>query len=255
MTEPEGGARARPSMRPGTRRRSSWRLVVPAIAAMAGMLFTMSALSADGGDLRPAATDLNELVSDRADRVETMRTAAGDLRDEIDALSDTVDTKTLARTRRQLDDLRPLAGFTEVTGPGLRVSLSDAPRNLDVPGLDPNLLVVHQQDIQAHVNALWTGGATAMTLQGQRLIATTGIKCVGNTVVLDGVPYAPPYVIEAVGDPATLKYGLATSSAVQTYQQYVSRYQLGLAVQVREQVVAPPYAGTVDLQHATAVRP
>ena len=52
---------------------------------------------------------------------------------------------------------------------------------------------MHQQDIQAVVNALWAGGAEAMTIQGQRVISTTGIKCVGNTVVLHGVPYSPPY--------------------------------------------------------------
>ena len=50
------------------------------------------------------------------------------------------------------------------------------------------------------VNALWSGGAEAMTLQKQRVISTTGIKCVGNTVVLHGVPYAPPYEITAIGD-------------------------------------------------------
>ena len=48
-------------------------------------------------------------------------------------------------------------------------------------------------------NALWAGGAEAMTIQGQRVVSTTGIKCVGNTVVLHGVPYSPPYRISAIG--------------------------------------------------------
>ena len=82
-----------------------------------------------------------------------------------------------------------------VRGPGLTVTLDDAPERRDRLGghATPNDLVVHQQDIQAVVNALWAGGAEAMTIQGQRVIATTGIKCVGNTVVLHGVPYSPPY--------------------------------------------------------------
>ena len=50
------------------------------------------------------------------------------------------------------------------------------------------------------VNALWSGGAEAMTIQGQRVISTTAVKCVGNTVVLHGIPYAPPYVISAIGN-------------------------------------------------------
>ena len=69
---------------------------------------------------------------------------------------------------------------------------------------DLNLLVVHQQDIQAVVNAMWKGGATAVTVQGQRIVTTTGIKCEGNAVQLQGVPYPQPYVIEAVGDQTEL---------------------------------------------------
>ena len=63
---------------------------------------------------------------------------------------------------------------------------------------DPLDVVVHQQDIQAVVNAMWRAGAEAVTIQGQRVISTTGIKCDGNLVSLHGVPYYPPY--EIVGD-------------------------------------------------------
>ena len=107
-------------------------------------------------------------------------------------------------------------------GPGVRVTLTDAPKSVDPEGVDPNLLVVHQQDIQAFVNALWVGGAEAISLQGQRLISTTGIKCVGNTVVLDGVPYSPPYVIEAIGDTdVDERRDLSRSPETTSYRVYV----------------------------------
>ena len=98
-----------------------------------------------------------------------------------------------------------LPGFEEVHGPAVTVVLSDAPKDeidsaVEKGEVTADQLVVHQQDIQAVVNALWAGGAEAMTLQKQRVISTTGIKCVGNTVVLHGVPYAPPYEITAIGD-------------------------------------------------------
>ena len=104
--------------------------------------------------------------------------------------------------------------------------MDDAPDSVRAEGVDADLLVVHQQDIQAVVNALWAGGAEAMTIQGQRVIATTGIKCVGNTVVLHGVPYAPPYAISAIGEPAGLRAALAASPALQIYRQYVDAYAL-----------------------------
>src|SRR5690606_24242203 len=127
-------------------------------------------------------------------------------------LAASVDEESVVDQRDRAEDLMPSSGFTETEGPGIRIVLSDAPRESDAEGVDPNLLVVHQQDIQGFVNALWAGGAEAISLQDQRLISTTGIKCVGNTVVLDGVPYAPPYVIEAVGDVSQMREALDNSN-------------------------------------------
>ena len=91
------------------------------------------------------------------------------------------------------------------------MTLDDAPSSVAANGIEPDLLVVHQEDIQAVVNALWSGGAEAMTIQGQRVISTA-VKCVGNTVVLHGIPYGPPYEISAIGDQARLRAALAGPS-------------------------------------------
>jgi uncharacterized protein YlxW (UPF0749 family) len=111
---------------------------------------------------------------------------------------------------------------------------------------------VHQQDIQAVVNALWAGGAEAMTLQDQRVISTTGIKCVGNTVVLHGVPYAPPYEITAIGDLDALQESLDSSEYVDGYKTYVDAYNLGYEVSTDQDVTMPPYDGSIDLRYARA---
>jgi uncharacterized protein YlxW (UPF0749 family) len=132
------------------------------------------------------------------------------------------------------------------------VTLNDAPGGGEVPrGTDPNLLLVHQQDIQAVVNALWAGGASGVSLQGQRVIATTGIKCVGNTVVLQGVPYSPPYRIAAVGSPVALRAALAASPQVQTYRDYTAPpYNLRWSLRQPESIRLPAYAGALSLQYA-----
>jgi uncharacterized protein YlxW (UPF0749 family) len=100
---------------------------------------------------------------------------------------------------------------------------------------------------------VWSGGAEAVSLQGQRLISTTGIKCVGNTVVLDGVPYSPPYVIEAIGDPVRLSRALDESPEVVIYRNYVTRYQLGLTTETLLKISMKAYGGTVGLTHARAL--
>jgi uncharacterized protein YlxW (UPF0749 family) len=118
-------------------------------------------------------------------------------------------------------------------------------------GFDANAMVVHQQDLQAVVNALWAGGAEGITLQGQRLISTTGIKCVGNTVVLHGVPYSPPYDIVAVGDPVALQQSLDASEYVQTYLDYTQPpINIGWEVELLTGTTLPGYEGSVNLRYA-----
>lgn len=231
-------------------RHGPWRIAVPVTTALAGALFVTSAISSEGDDLRSEGTDLPTLLEQRRDKVASQQQVVDDLSSQVESLTEGVDSSEASTARREVRAMRGAAGFTEISGAGLRVSLEDAPRDVDEPGLDPNLLVVHQQDIQAFVNALWEGGASAVTLQGQRLISTTGIKCVGNSVILNGVPYSPPYVIEAVGDLGDLYGGLNRSGAVETYRDYADRYQLGLSIIAKSEIVAPAYSGTVDLQFA-----
>ena len=239
-------------VRRGTHTRGRWPMAVLAIFVLSGFVFVASAVSAGGSDLRPAGDDVGSLLKDRSDRVDVQRADARKLREDIDSLSKSVNDASLTKQLDRADKLRVATGLSEVVGAGMRVTLTDAPRTVEVPGLDPNVLVVHQQDIQSFVNALWSGGAKAITLQGERLISTTGIKCVGSTVVLDGVPYSPPYVIEAVGDPTTLDEALSTSPEVTTYGKYSTTYGLGLEVETSYELTAKPYAGTVGLKYATA---
>lgn len=244
----------RPTRR--TRRRGrSLPVASVAIFALSGLLFATAAVNARGSDLRPAGGDVRALLESRAERVNEQRAEAGELRREIDDIAATAGDGGSDDRRAELEELDVAAGMTPTSGEGVRVTLTDAPRRVEVPGLDPNYLVVHQQDIQAYVNALWAGGARAVTLQGQRLVSTTGIRCVGNTVVLDGVPYSPPYVIEAVGEPWSMLSAIADSPEANVYRDYAERYELGLDVETRELVRAPAYTGTLDLAHARAVNP
>jgi uncharacterized protein YlxW (UPF0749 family) len=239
--------------RVGSHARQSWPVAVLTMCILAGGLFAAAAVTSDGSDLRPAGGDVASLLQERALRVERSRAEARELQQDIDDLATGTPGSSLDELLDSLARLQATSGLTPSRGPGVRVTLTDAPRSVDVPGLDPNVLVVHQQDIQAFVNALWAGGAEAVSLQGQRLISTPGIKCVGNTVVLDGVPYSPPYVIEAIGDAAQLNAALDDSPEVVTYRDYVRQYQLGLETETLADISMKAYGGTVGLTHARAL--
>ena len=123
---------------------------------------------------------------------------------------------------------------------------------LDAAAGDRRLLVVHQQDIQAVVNALLKGGAEAVTIQGQRVISTTGIKCEGSFVLLQGVPYPQPYVIEAIGDTSELVGAVADDGYLKVYREQSKDPDIavGWDIDIDDEVSAPAYDGLLSLSYA-----
>jgi uncharacterized protein YlxW (UPF0749 family) len=240
--------------REATRRRNvgrtrTARLGTALVCLVAALLIAVSAVNARGSDLRPArTTDLVSLVQDQSRRNAELTGQLTGLRAQVDALTDAENGTSDLPSR--LERQEAYAGLTAVTGPAVTVTLDDAPASVAADGVDPDLLVVHQQDIQAVVNALWSGGAEAMTIQGQRVISTTGVKCVGNTVVLHGIPYAPPYVISALGSHARLEGALAASEPVRIYQQYVTAYGLVYDQRTQARATFPAHEGSLDLEYA-----
>ena len=131
---------------------------------------------------------------------------------------------------RRSAELAGEAGLDPVHGPGLVVTLTDAQRDANgrfPRDASPDDLVVHQQDIQAVLNALWSAGAEAIQMQDQRIIATSAPRCVGNTLLLNGRTYSPPYTITAIGDAPAMQAALAAAPLVTLYKQYVVRFGLG----------------------------
>jgi uncharacterized protein YlxW (UPF0749 family) len=236
-----------------------WRLAAVGVFVAAGALFVTSSLDADGLDLRASSvSDLDTVVQQERARVDGLQQQVGSLAGEVDRLGQGVGDTGVDELRGQVEALRQPAGFAAVRGPGVTVVLEDAPEEVidaavAAEEVSADQLIVHQQDIQAVVNALWLGGAEAMTLQEQRVISTTGIKCVGNTVVLHGIPYAPPYVITALGDPTELIAALNSSEYIDGYRTYVEAYDLGYELTTRSNAVFPAYNGAAELQHASAL--
>lgn len=214
-------------------------IITATVCGLAGLMFTLAAVSVRGGELRPERTsDLTQIAREREQDNKQLSAQLAELREEVDALT------AQSGQKSSTDDLRAVemvAGQTALHGPAVKVTLTDAPLEVKPDNVDPDMLVVHQQDIQVVVNALWRAGAEAMTLQGERVITTTAIKCVGNTVVLHGTPYAPPYEIVAIGNQDALERGLEADEGTQIYRQYAQAYQLGYSQQRISDYVAPAF--------------
>jgi uncharacterized protein YlxW (UPF0749 family) len=235
------------------------RVLTAAVFALAGLIFFTSFNTAKGTDIRTDASllKLSDLIHERSRENGELDDVNASLRDDVEALAERDDGSTKAEDDK-LAALEHNAGTQKLTGEAISVTLNDAPPDATakLPGYpepQPDYLVIHQQDLQAVVNALWQSGAKGIKVMDQRLISTSAVRCVGNTLILQGRVYSPPYKITAVGDPEKMQQALAASTAIQNYMVYVNVYGLGWKVTEDGTVTLPGYSGTVDLQYAKPV--
>ncbi|HEX4015522.1 MAG TPA: DUF881 domain-containing protein [Frankiaceae bacterium] len=240
----------------------SFRVLVPVVFAIAGLLAATSVATSHGSQLPGQRDDLPGLVVDRQASVTKLDRQATALRKLVDtqAAGSASGNAAVRQARGQEAKAGVQAGLPAASGPGLTVALDDAPRSPrrrplppGVPQPTPDDLVVHQQDVQAALNGLRAGGARALSVMGQRVIATTAVKCVGNTLLVNGRVYSPPFVLVAIGDPDRLRAALDAESGVEIYQQYVAAYGLRLTVTSSQGLHLPAYTGAVALVHAKAL--
>jgi uncharacterized protein YlxW (UPF0749 family) len=153
-----------------------------------------------------------------------------------------------ARLNRQLQEMRVLAGLTPLEGPGVVVELNDSTRP-PRPGEDPNKTILHYTDIYGVVAELWAAGAEAVAINGERVVSSTGLNCVGTTILCNTKRMAPPYVITAVGDAAKMMAYLRRPGGS---LELLSSFDFPVKLSARARVLVPAYRGTFRFDHTTA---
>lgn len=184
------------------------------------------------------------------------------LRRQLDALQADIDRAEAVAARRQdgLAEVRAraarleaLAGLAAVSGSGVTVELRDSTLR-EARTSDPNDLVIHEQDLQAVVNGLWNAGAEAIAINGERITALSAVRCVGNTLLLHGSVYSPPYRIRAIGNPGGLLRGLDRDPLVQRFRVVADDFRLGFDVTPKDRLELPPFRGIVATRFARDAR-
>ena len=218
-------------------------VAVLAVTIASGLLFSVSSLNERKN---PAGT------SDLATLVRTRQAQVSALDNEVSSLDSQVQSFSSAPQSGSPDEDAFTARSTSpVSGPGVQITLSDAPPGQIPAGATPNDLVIHQQDIEDTMNALWSGGAEAMTVQGVRITSRTVIRCIGNVILVDGTSFSPPYVIQAIGDPATLRATVTANPRMVNYQAYVTKYGLGWDMQTKDSLSFAPATTPLTVNYAT----
>lgn len=226
------------------------------VFVLAGLMFAAAANSSQGTDLRAQrAVELRDLVRQKSDRVEQLEQSLAAQQQQVDDLAEgRVGDPAAVIARSGIASLADSAGMTPVTGRSLTVSLDDAPlREPDDPlwqTLTPDDVIVHQADVQAVVNALWRGGAEALQIMDQRVINTSSIQCVGNTLLLQGRVYSPPFVITAIGPVKKMRASLRADPTVTAYRDWARAVGLGYDVTRAADTTVPAYTGPVTMTFA-----
>ena len=238
-------------------RPSGWTVLVPVVALLAGLLFATSGRTAHGTDLRGGdTTELSELIRQRDEVVARQDEQLAELQREVQRLTEQVASRdgAVGAAASAADAGALSAALVPLTGPGVVITLDDAPARPDgaLPtAARPDDLVIHQSDVQAVVNAVWAAAADGVAIMDRRLIGTSAVRCVGNTLLLQGRTYSPPFVVTAIVDPAAVRAQLAASPQVRVFQQAVEAFGLTFDVRERNEVVLPEYDGPLDLEYAT----
>lgn len=187
-------------------------------------------------------------------RIEDLSQRLSQTEKERDALLNEVHTLRQASSviggSKESELIKIGAGVVALQGPGVIVTIDDSKRP-SKPGENPNLYLIHDDDILKVINELWAAGAEAISINDQRLIASSEIRCAGPTLSVNNTRYSPPYDIRAIGEPQTLENALKMRGGVVETLQF-----WGIQVNIKsfDEVLVPAYKGTFRFEFAKPVK-
>ncbi len=240
---------------PGYRRPPRARRVIVLVTAVglgAATAVAVVSLRAPEPAVLAARTLLEKQITDRTAQAAALRASNQALNDEVAGLQAQAlaaqDPALIARLKS--GDVA--AGVTAVTGPGLRVSLADAPA--DASGNVAADSMVQDADLQSVVNSLWASGAEAIAVNGQRLTSLTAIRSAGSAILVDLVPLSGPYTVDAIGDPDRMQTRFARTPAASQLAYLRSTWGISTDVAVKTSLRLPG-AGAISLRYASPLDP
>jgi uncharacterized protein YlxW (UPF0749 family) len=217
-----------------------------------GTLISLHAMSA------PAIELQNNALSDRMDNlVSTINNLEQEIaayegliqnsRDELTQIENQQQIGSLKLLQEKLHQAKVRAGLTAVTGPGIVIELDD--NRIDQranPNEDPNSFIIHYEDLLGIISDLKAGGAEAIALNEQRLITTSELRCVGNVILVNTTRIAPPFQIQAIGNPTQL-----TEMVSYGRLDYLMVNRFPVSLNTNQEILLPAYKGDLQFKYTT----
>jgi uncharacterized protein YlxW (UPF0749 family) len=191
-------------------------------------------------------TQLNERILAEKEQNRQLENQLLDLQRQVGKVEEAMAQRKseAAEILSQLEAARMMAGVVPVEGPGVVVTMQDSQNAASSD--DVTNYIVHEQDVRLVVNELRAAGAEAISINGQRLVSNSSIRCVGPTIIVNGIKSAAPFVITAIGDPNTLESALNLPGGVlQSLQDFVQ-----IEVAKKDKVRLPAFVGDAKTKHS-----
>lgn len=238
----------------GTKRSVMGGIAVFVIVALSGFLLSTNVRV---NRTVTVTNDTADLVEHGVDEATQLQKDVNDLSTQVSNLTDALNADGSNTASANTDDTGSNLMLPALEGAGVTVTLDDSPLwetavNNNGSTTNINDYVIHQQDVESVVNALWAGGADAMMIMDQRVLFNSAVICSGNVLSLHGQKYAPPFTISAIGDPAQLRKALNDSQAITILKQYVTAFGIGYKVEDKDNLQFPATAALLQqLKYAT----
>lgn len=194
--------------------------------------------------------ELGKEQEKNADLYQQLYSAQSDLQQYREEAEDSSDyAKILSQ---QLSRSEVLAGLTTVEGPGIVLTLSDSTSQAPDANTvtEKEMLIIHDSDLRLVVTELNAAGAEAISINGERIISTTPIRCVGPVINVNEHKMAPPYEISAIGEPKTLEAAVNMRGGL---KDVFSAVGIEVSIRTEDKLSLPRYTGLVNFKYAQPV--
>jgi len=229
--------------------RLNWALLMACV--LLGFLLTLQLRSPTAGrsfqepDSERLASTIQQLETDQKELKDTV----SDLRAQIASRRRQTAASSTIGIEDELERQRMAAGFVPLSGPGLVVTLDDSTKAVG-PGEDAANYLIHDYEVRDIVNLLWLAGAEAISVNGERLVSSTSLYCVGSTVLCNNTRLSPPYEIRAIGVPAALEEPLRNPANLQKLKSRTRLFGIQFKFITVKETTIPAYNGSFALHYA-----
>jgi len=231
-----------------------WLIPITIVCIISGFFLSfqlkVQAGSAMANPLSQKNTNLITIITDLEKEIKSLEDQIAGIRKELGNLQNQRSEGHLPELQARLKQAQIAAGVVAVSGQGIIITLDDNTEGLKAnPKDDPNKYIVHYESILNIISELRAAGAEAIDVNGQRIIATSEIRCVGNVILINTTRIAPPFIIQAIGSPKLL-YEMTADREV----GILKASQYPVSIQEAEQVIIPAYKGELQFKYSETVK-